>query len=143
MTRQQWVMLVTAVVLLALLAYAARLNARLGADMGDLVEISVPRAEAWWTRTALCLGDPAPYPRTTRFFTGTRIPSAWVQRSDIGQTFAGYSDSDRGVVALQRASVGDSGLVSHEIWHLVHGAFHPVAIFGDRTHPPRCGLAAP
>lgn len=143
MTRRQWVTLAVAVALLVLVAYAARLNARLEADMGDLVEIPMPRAQAWWAATARCLGDPAPYPTGTRFFTGTRIPATWVQRNDGGKTFAGYSDSDRRMVAVQRASVNDSGLVSHELWHIAHGAFHPVAVFGDRTHPPRCGLAAP
>ena len=143
MTRQRWITAIAAVLLLFLVIYLSRLNARLGAEMADLVEIQVPRAESWWTTTAQCLGDKSPFPRTVRFFTGTRIPATWVQTSDRGKTFGGYTEMSRGFIALQHSSVNDSSLVSHEVWHVLHGAYHPTSIFGDRTHPPRCGLAAP
>lgn len=104
--------------------------------LGD-VEVLIPDAERWWTRTAACLGDPKPFNPKTRWFVGAAIPPRWMAQVDQHRTFAGYTSPSQALVVL--SSPTDSAIVVHEEWHVLHGGGHPDQIFA----PPRCGLAAP
>ena len=129
--------------LLAVVVALGLWDAERGRDVGDGVRVDVPNARRWWAAVAACLGDDAPYPEHVTYYVGSRVPTAWMQRSDLGGTFGAYTEAGTGRIMLAPYAVTDSALVTHELWHVIHGASHPARIFGDATHGPRCGVARP
>ena len=136
MTRRAWVLLVIMLALLIPAIFKSRQEPllRVGATL-----INVPNAPRWWARAAACLHDPAPYPSHVRFYVGTTVPAEWVVRQDDGRYFMGYSNTETQQILLGFGGAQDSAIVTHEVWHIVHGRGHPTPVFV----PPRCGLARP
>jgi len=129
--------------LLAVVVALGVWDAERGRDVGDGVLVDVPDARRWWSEVAACLGDDAAYPEHVTYYVGTRVPTGWMQRADLGGTFGAYTETGTGRVMLAPYAVTDSALVTHELWHVIHGASHPARVFGDATHGPQCGLARP
>ena len=104
--------------------------------------IVIPDAGAWWAATARCLGDrDTVLPSGVRFYYGDVIPANWLGAEDVGRTFHGYTDPSTRRVLLMRGHADDRALVTHELWHVVHGLGHPARIFPDGGLPGLCGMA--
>jgi hypothetical protein len=106
-------------------------------DLGA-VEVAEPDAPRWWASAAHCLRDRAPYPVGVRFYVGRTIPHDW--GAEDGAAYGGYTNPYTRQILLAPGFRADSALIAHELWHIVHGAGHPTAVFGADGRG-RCGLA--
>ena len=127
--------------LLAVVVALGLWDAERGANLAGARPLELPDAPRIWATTAACLGDSAPYPAGVRFYVGDTVPSSWISAHQPIEPWGGYAGTDRRIM-FASAHPTDA-IVTHELWHVIHGASHPARIFGDATHGPRCGVARP